>query len=92
VDRREDVPLDRDTGAVSGGGAMIVLGNIHFISEMYGYLSASLFASDQAATGRTYVLNNETGAWRSQGYIRDLVQLERVGRNEVKRYASTAPK
>lgn len=66
VDSRDDVPLD-EVGGVTGGGAMITLGNISPQPDGSLHVPASIYIGMLAAGGQTYVLQTVDGAWRITG-------------------------
>ncbi len=66
VDGREDVPLD-SIGVVTGGGAMITLGNISQQPDGALHIPASIYIGSLAASGRTYVLEAVDGVWQITG-------------------------
>lgn len=63
----EDVPTDDKTGAVTGEGAAIRLGNIHIQDDGSVQVSASLYFASLGATGKTYILAYQNGAWTVTG-------------------------
>jgi ABC-2 type transport system permease protein len=67
VDDRAEVPLDDQTGAVSGGGVIVTVGNIHLDEEGRASVSASLYFANLGAGGRTYVLEQVGGTWQVTG-------------------------
>lgn len=60
-----EVPLV-DNSSVKGGGAVINVGNIH---EQDGavQVSGSIYVANLAASGRTYILEEQDGAWQITG-------------------------
>lgn len=67
VDDRAEVPLDDRTGAVSGGGVIVTVGNIHLDEDGRASVSASLYFANLGAGGRTYVLEQVDGTWQVTG-------------------------
>jgi ABC-type transport system involved in multi-copper enzyme maturation permease subunit len=66
VDDRAEVPMD-DHGAVQGGGAMIILGNVHPQQDGSVLVSAKLYFAQLGAGARTYVLEVLDGFWQVTG-------------------------
>jgi ABC-2 type transport system permease protein len=67
VDDADEVSLDKDTGFVASGGAIITLGNIHFQEDGSVLISAKLYFSMLGATGKTYILEQVDGSWQVTG-------------------------
>lgn len=66
VDSRDAVPLD-EVGGVSGGGAMITLGNVSPQPDGTLHVPASIYIGSLAAGGQTYVLEAVDGVWQITG-------------------------
>jgi hypothetical protein len=62
-----NVPLDLGTGAVTDGGAIITLGNIHLQGDGSVQVSGSIYIAPLAAGGRTYILKQVSGDWEATG-------------------------
>ena len=67
VDDADEVPRDKENGAVAGGGAIFTLGNIHIQKDGTSLVSASLYFAMLGAGGRTYVLEQVDGIWQVTG-------------------------
>lgn len=63
VDSFDQVNLEPDTGAVSGQGVIITLGNIHYENPDKALVSASIYVANMAAGGKTYILEQQDGVW-----------------------------
>lgn len=61
------VPVDDDTGAVTGDGVILTLGNIHEQEDGSALVSGSIFIASLAAGGQTYILEQVDGAWTVTG-------------------------
>ena len=61
-----EVPLANNSG-VEGGGAVISMGNIHEQEDGAMQLSGSIYVANLAASGRTYILEEQDGTWRITG-------------------------
>jgi hypothetical protein len=66
VRNSDDVPLNND-GSVQGGGAIVTLGNIHAGENGSVLVSASLYIASLAATGKTYILEEQDERWQVTG-------------------------
>jgi hypothetical protein len=53
--------------AVEGNGAIITLGNVHFQEDESALVSASIYVSNTAAGGLTYILERTNGVWQVIG-------------------------
>ncbi len=62
-----EVPLDSNTGAVEGNGAIITLGNAHFRQDGSALVSASIYIANLAAGGLTYIVERIDGTWQVVG-------------------------
>jgi hypothetical protein len=62
-----EVPVDNNTGAVEGNGAIITLGNVHFQEDGSAFVSASIYIANLAAGGLTYIVERIDGAWQVVG-------------------------
>jgi len=62
-----EVPLDNNTGAVEGNGAIITLGNTHFQEDGSALVSASIYIANLAAGGMTYIVERIDGVWQVVG-------------------------
>jgi ABC-2 type transport system permease protein len=58
-----DVPKEPKTGEVIGRGAAITLGNLHLQDDGTVQVSASLYFASLGASGKTYILAFQDGAW-----------------------------
>jgi len=67
VDGADQVPHEKNTGAVADGGVIITLGNVHFQENGSAQVSAQLYLSTLGATGKTYVLEQLDGIWQVTG-------------------------
>jgi hypothetical protein len=62
-----EVPLDPRTGASNDGGVIISLGNIHLQRGGTVHVSGSIYISQLAAGGQTYILEQTNGVWEVTG-------------------------
>ncbi|MHC4277635.1 MAG: hypothetical protein ACYSTI_09985 [Planctomycetota bacterium] len=62
-----EVPLDSNTGAVEGNGAIITLGNVHFQEDGSALVSASIYFANLGAGGLTYIVESIDGVWQVTG-------------------------
>jgi len=62
-----EVPLDSNTGAVEGNGAIITLGNVHFQEDGSAFVSASIYIANLAAGGLTYIVERMDNTWQVVG-------------------------
>jgi hypothetical protein len=67
VAQRQDVPLDPDTGRVSGDGVIITLGNIHPQKDGSVQISGSIYIANLAAGGQTYLVEQVDSLWEVVG-------------------------
>lgn len=67
VGNSNEVPLDSNTGAVAGNGAIITLGNVHFQEDGSALVSASIYIANLAAGGLTYIVERIDGVWHVVG-------------------------
>lgn len=67
VETQEDVRLERHTGAVVDGGAIITLGNVTPQRGGSVHVPASIYVANLAAGGQTYVLEKVDGVWTVTG-------------------------
>ena len=63
----DEVPLDSQTGAVEGNGAIITLGNTHFQEDGSALVSASIYIANMAVGGLTYIVERIDGVWHIVG-------------------------
>ncbi len=62
-----EVPIDSNTGAVEGNGAIITLGNVHSQEDGSALVSASIYFANLGAVGLTYIVERIDGAWQVVG-------------------------
>ncbi len=62
-----EVPLDSNTGAVEGNGAIITLGNVHSQEDGSALVSASIYFANLGAVGLTYIVESIDGVWQVVG-------------------------
>ncbi len=62
-----EVPIDSNTGAVEGNGAIITLGNVHSQEDGSALVSASIYFANVGAVGLTYIVERIDGAWQVVG-------------------------
>lgn len=67
VDDAAAVPVEAETGAVSGDGVIVTLGNIHEQEDGSALVSGSIFIASLAAGGQTYILEQVDGVWQITG-------------------------
>ena len=67
VDDRDQVPLDPNTGAVPGGGAIVTLGNLHPQDDGSVHVAGSIYVAMLAAGGQTFVVEQVEGSWQVTG-------------------------
>lgn len=62
-----EVPIDSNTGAVEGNGAIITLGNVHSQEDGSALVSASIYFANVGAVGLTYIVERIDGTWQVVG-------------------------
>ncbi len=66
VESRDALEFD-ENGSITGGGVLITLGNIHPQESDAVHVGGSIYVGSLAAGGKTYVLENQDGAWAITG-------------------------
>jgi hypothetical protein len=67
VDQLAQVPLDNQTGAVIGGGALFRLGNIAPQPDGRLFVPGSIYVASLNGEGGTYIVEKRGGAWAVTG-------------------------
>ncbi len=67
VSERKDVPLNTQDEAVADGGAIITLGNIYTRVDGKTQVAGSIYLSETASGGRTYLLEKNDDLWKITG-------------------------
>ena len=68
VNSEEQVPMDKQTGGVQGGGVIIKFGNIYDRGDGQTFQAAgSIYITGLAAGGKTYILEQVDGRWKING-------------------------
>jgi len=67
VSDSSEVPLTVTSDRVEGNGAIITLGNVHFQEDESALVSASIYITNTAAGGLTYIVERIDGVWHVVG-------------------------
>lgn len=63
----QQVQLDKSTGTVIGGGAIVTLGNIKLVNAGQVQVAGGIYYANLGAGGGTYVVEKQAGQWKVTG-------------------------